>query len=110
MRIVIALGGNALLPRGDQMDAGTQRADARRACDPSATVVPAERGGGGARKRPAGRPARPAAGRIPTAEPYPLDVLGAETEAMIGYLIEQELGNLPPSNSPIQLCWWRARW
>jgi len=30
-------------------------------------------------------------------EPYPLDVLGAETEGMIGYLVEQELGNvLPP--------------
>lgn len=28
--------------------------------------------------------------------PYPLDVLGAETEAMIGYVIEQELGNLLP--------------
>ena len=30
-------------------------------------------------------------------EPYPLDVLGAQTEGMIGYLIQQELGNeLPP--------------
>lgn len=29
--------------------------------------------------------------------PYPLDVLGAQTEAMIGYVIEQELGNLLPS-------------
>ena len=25
--------------------------------------------------------------------PYPLDVLGAETEGMIGYLVEQELGD-----------------
>jgi carbamate kinase len=32
--------------------------------------------------------------------PYPLDVLGAETEAMIGYLIEQELGNLLPFETP----------
>jgi carbamate kinase len=29
-------------------------------------------------------------------EPYPLDALGAQTEGMIGYLIEQELGNLLP--------------
>lgn len=29
-------------------------------------------------------------------EPYPLDALGAQTEGMIGYLIEQELGNLVP--------------
>ncbi len=33
-------------------------------------------------------------------EPYPLDVLGAQTEGMIGYLIEQELGNLLPFEVP----------
>jgi carbamate kinase len=33
-------------------------------------------------------------------EPYPLDVLGAQTEAMIGYVIEQELGNLLPLEQP----------
>jgi carbamate kinase len=33
-------------------------------------------------------------------EPYPLDVLGAQTEGMIGYLIEQELGNLLPAEAP----------
>ena len=33
-------------------------------------------------------------------EPYPLDVLGAETEGMIGYMIEQELGNLLPFEQP----------
>jgi carbamate kinase len=33
-------------------------------------------------------------------EPYPLDVLGAQTEGMIGYLIEQELGNLLPAEVP----------
>jgi carbamate kinase len=32
--------------------------------------------------------------------PYPLDVLGAETEGMIGYMIEQELGNLLPIETP----------
>jgi carbamate kinase len=34
-------------------------------------------------------------------EPYPLDVLGAESEGMIGYLVEQELGNLLPYEQPI---------
>ena len=34
-------------------------------------------------------------------EPYPLDALGAQTEGMIGYLIEQELGNLVPYEQPI---------
>ena len=33
--------------------------------------------------------------------PYPLDVLGAETEGMIGYMIEQELGNLLPPDMPM---------
>ena len=34
------------------------------------------------------------------AEPYPLDVLGAQTEGMIGYMIEQEMGNLLPMEVP----------
>ena len=33
-------------------------------------------------------------------EPYPLDILGAETQGMIGYLLEQELGNLLPIEVP----------
>ncbi len=32
---------------------------------------------------------------------YPLDVLGAQTEAMIGYVIEQELGNLLPAEQSL---------
>lgn len=36
-----------------------------------------------------------------TSEPTPLDVLGAETEGMIGYVIEQELGNLLPVDKPL---------
>jgi carbamate kinase len=35
------------------------------------------------------------------AEAYPLDVLGAETEGMIGYMLEQELGNLVPFEVPL---------
>jgi carbamate kinase len=33
--------------------------------------------------------------------PYPLDILGAETQGMIGYLVEQELGNLLPFDKPL---------
>ncbi|WP_458860915.1 amino acid kinase family protein, partial [Aquitalea palustris] len=33
--------------------------------------------------------------------PYPLDVLGAQTEGMIGYMIEQELGNVLPFEVPL---------
>ena len=34
-------------------------------------------------------------------EEYPLDILGAQTQGMIGYMIEQELGNLLPIEKPI---------
>jgi len=37
-------------------------------------------------------------------ETYPLDVLGAQTEGMIGYMIEQELGNLLPFERPFRAC------
>jgi carbamate kinase len=33
-------------------------------------------------------------------ESYPLDLLDAQTEGMIGYMIEQELGNLLPADRP----------
>src|ERR687890_1104379 len=36
-----------------------------------------------------------------TVRPYPLDVLGAQTEAMIGYVIERELGNLLPEEQQL---------
>jgi len=96
MRIVIALGGNALLRRGEPMEVENQRANVRTACEKIAQVVPGNEvvvahGNG------------PQVGLLALQQaaydkvnPYPLDVLGAETEAMIGYLIEQELGNLVP--------------
>ena len=34
-------------------------------------------------------------------ETYPLDVLGAQTEGMIGYMIQQELGNELPAEQPL---------
>ena len=34
-------------------------------------------------------------------EAYPLDVLGAQSEGMIGYVLEQELGNCMPADAPI---------
>lgn len=101
MRIVIALGGNALLKRGEPMDAATQRANVRIACERIAEVVPGNdivvaHGNG------------PQVGLLALQQaayeavaPYPLDVLGAQTEAMIGYVIEQELGNLLPFDKPL---------
>ena len=95
MRLTVALGGNALSRRGEPFDVVLQRAHVREAAAPLAELalrhqlvvthgngpqvgelaLLAERGGGA---------------------PTPLDVLGAETEGLIGYLIEQELANVLP--------------
>ena len=101
MRILVALGGNALLRRGEPMTVERQRANVAVACEHLAPVALAHElvishGNGpqigllaleGAAYEP-----------VPT---YPLDVLGAETQGMIGYLIEQELGNRLPFERPL---------
>ncbi|HYF74252.1 MAG TPA: carbamate kinase [Nocardioides sp.] len=96
MRIVIALGGNALLRRGEPLTAENQRANIRIAAERIATVVPDNEvvvaHGNGPQ---VGLLALQAAA-YEDVRPYPLDVLGAQTEAMIGYVIEQELGNVLP--------------
>ena len=96
MRIVIALGGNALLRRSDPMTTEIQRRNVKVA---AAAIAPLAAGhsivvvhGNG-----------PQVGLLALqaesyrdAEPYPLDVLDAGTQGMIGYLIQQELRNLLP--------------
>lgn len=100
MRIVIALGGNALLQRGQPMTAENQRANIRLAAERIAAVAPGNEiviaHGNGPQ---VGLLALQSAAYT-AVDPYPLDVLGAETEAMIGYVIEQELGNILPSDQP----------
>ncbi|CAG8865911.1 Carbamate kinase 1 [Pseudomonas fluorescens] len=94
MRIVVALGGNALLRRGEPMTAENQRANIRVACEQIARIHPGNElviaHGNGPQ---VGLLSLQAQSYKPE-EAYPLDVLGAETEGMIGYMIEQELGNL----------------
>jgi carbamate kinase len=101
MRIVIALGGNALLQRGQPMTADNQRANIRLAARRIAAVVPGNEvviaHGNGPQ---VGLLALQAAAYQDVA-PYPLDMLGAQTEAMIGYVIEQELGNLLPADQAL---------
>ena len=101
MRIVVALGGNALLKRGEPMTAEVQRANVRVAAVGLARVAADHQlvlshGNG------------PQVGLLalqgaayPEVDLYPLDVLGAETQGMIGYFLEQELGNLLPFEVPI---------
>jgi carbamate kinase len=100
MLIVAALGGNALLRRGQPLTAENQRANVRIAAQALAPVARAHRLVVGHGNGPqVGLLALQGAsyGKVDT---YPLDVLGAETEGMIGYMIEQELGNLLPFERP----------
>jgi carbamate kinase len=96
VRVVVALGGNALLRRGEPLTAENQRANARLACKALAPIaleheLVVSHGNG------------PQVGLLALlgsayteVDPYPLDMLGAQTEGMIGYLIQQELGNELP--------------
>jgi carbamate kinase len=100
LRVVVALGGNALLKRGEPMTAEVQRANVRSAA-PALAAVAREHAlvlshGNGPQ---VGLLALQAAA-YEQVEPYPLDVLGAQTQGMIGYMIEQELGNILPFEVP----------
>jgi carbamate kinase len=93
MRVVAALGGNALLRRGEPMDAATQRRNVAVAAHALAGIAAEHElvvthGNG------------PQVGLLalqaeayPEGGSYPLDVLGAESEGMIGYLLAQGLRN-----------------
>jgi carbamate kinase len=96
MRIVIALGGNALLKRGEPVSADAQRRNVRLA---AAQIAKAAAGndlvivhGNGPQVGMLALQGE----QMPRAAQFPLDVLDAQTEGMIGYLIEQEIGNLVP--------------
>ena len=101
MRVVVALGGNALLQRGQELNAENQRENIRVAARQLAAIhehheLVIAHGNG------------PQVGLLAlmdaaftAVEPYPLDVLGAETVGMIGYMIEQELGNIIPTDDHI---------
>lgn len=97
MLVVVALGGNALLRRGEALTAENQRANVKRAAAAIGRMVAAGHRvvvchGNGPQ---VGLLALQSEAYKPQ-EAYPLDVLGAETEGMIGYLIEQELENALP--------------
>lgn len=96
MRIVVALGGNALARRGEPMTVERQRANVQIAAKALAPIAEEHElvithGNG------------PQVGLLALQSSsyddvsgYPFDVMGAQTEGMIGYFIEQEMGNLLP--------------
>jgi carbamate kinase len=100
MKVVVALGGNALLKRGEPMAADVQRRNVRTAAPALAAVAEQHQlvvsHGNGPQ---VGLLALQGAAYTEV-DAYPLDVLGAQTEGMIGYVLEQEMGNLLPIEMP----------
>jgi carbamate kinase len=99
MRIVVALGGNALLRRGEPAEASLQK---ERVDEAAALLAPlvsdhelvVTHGNG------------PQIGLLAltgesyaAVKPYPLDVLGAESQGMIGYLLQNSLSNALPHST-----------
>ncbi len=101
MRVVVALGGNALLRRAQALTDENQRKNVGMACDQLAPIaleheLVISHGNG------------PQVGLLALATstdedlpPTPLDVLGAATQGMIGYIVEQALGNRLPFEKPL---------
>jgi carbamate kinase len=100
MLVVTALGGNALLRRGEPMTAENQRQNVRIAARALAPVAAEHQLVIGHGNGPQVGLLALQGAAYAKVETYPLDVLGAQTEGMIGYMIEQELGNLLPFERP----------
>jgi carbamate kinase len=101
--LLVALGRTALLRRGEPLEARVQQANVDRAAGSIAELATANdivvtHGNG------------PQVGLLAlqavaytNVKPYPLDVLGAESEGMIGYLLEQSLRNALPDRATATL-------
>jgi carbamate kinase len=100
MLVVTALGGNALLRRGEAMTADNQRRNVRIAAEALAPVAAKHQLVIGHGNGPQVGLLALQSAAYEEVETYPLDVLGAQTEGMIGYMIEQEVGNLLPFARP----------
>jgi len=100
MLVLVALGGNALLRRGEPMSADNMRRNVRIAAEALAPVARKHKLVIGHGNGPQIGLLALEAAAYEEAEDFPLDVLGAETEGSIGYMIEQELGNLLPFARP----------
>jgi carbamate kinase len=103
MKVVISLGDSALVQRGERMDAEVQRGNIARAAAVIARiaarhVVLVTHG-----NTPLVGLLAAQAEAYAQVPPYPLDLLGAEAEGMVGYLIEQELRNRLPDREVVTL-------
>ncbi|MBT0717589.1 carbamate kinase [Rosenbergiella epipactidis] len=99
--LVVALGGNALLKRGQPLEADLQQKNIELAAQQLAVLsqdwrIVLVHGNG------------PQVGLLALqneayqdTKPYPLDILVAETQGMIGYLLQQALRNYLPNSSAV---------
>ncbi|MEU5880706.1 carbamate kinase [Spirillospora sp. NPDC047279] len=104
MRVVVALGGNALMERGDKPDAETQRANVMTAVKSLAPLAAEHEliitHGNGPQ---VGVLALQSINDPNLSRPYPLDTIGAETQGMIGYWMLQALQNALPGRQVLAL-------
>jgi carbamate kinase len=104
MRLVVALGGNALLQRGEKPAASVQRHHVEDAVAQLAHVARDNEliitHGNGPQ---VGLLAVESANDPELAQPYPLDVIGAQTQGMIGYWLLQAFANSLPERPVVAL-------
>lgn len=104
MRLVVALGGNALLERGEHPDASVQADHVIAAVNALAPLARSNdlvvTHGNGPQ---VGMLALESAQDPSLARPYPLDILGAQTQGMIGYLLLQGFENALPGRGVVAL-------
>ena len=98
---MVALGGNALLRRGEPLEAESQASAARAAAEVLARVA-------GRHQLVVTHGNGPQVGLLALmseaykdAAPYPLDILGSETEGQIGYVLELALSNAIPAQETV---------
>jgi len=94
-KLVVAIGGNAILPAGDAGDAASQRRRIEASCEKLADLVAAGHDvvvthGNGPQVGNILLQNEESRHKVPA---MPLDVCGAESQAQIGYLLQQALGN-----------------
>ena len=103
MKVVIALGGNALLRRGERADADVQMANVKIAAEAVAAVAKEHKvvlthGNG-----PQVGLLALQADAYKDVKPYPLDILGAESQGMIGYMLAQCVANVLPEHQVVNI-------
>ena len=101
MKVVVALGNTALARRGEALDAVVQRQNVARAAAAISAIAKMHTVVLTHGSSPQVALLAMQSDAYAGLKPYPLDMLGAETEGLIGYLFEQELRNLLPGKHVI---------